>query len=29
MSAMSSVIGFEEVKKELENGLKLLDIVKE
>ncbi len=27
MSAMSSVIGFEQVKKELENGLKLLDIV--
>ena len=27
MSAMSSVIGFDEVKKELENGLKLLDIL--
>jgi len=27
MSAMSSVIGFEEVKKELENGLKLLGII--
>ncbi len=27
MSAMSSVIGFEQVKKELENGLKLLGIV--
>ena len=27
MSAMSSVIGFEQVKEELENGLKLLDIV--
>ncbi len=29
MSAMSSVIGFEQAKKELENGLELLDIVKE
>ncbi len=27
MSAMSSVIGFEEVKEELGNGLKLLNIV--
>lgn len=27
MSAMSSVIGFEQVKEELENGLKLLHIV--
>ena len=27
MSAMSGVIGFEQVKNELENGLKLLDIV--
>lgn len=27
MSAMSSVIGFEQVKEELENGLKLLNIV--
>lgn len=27
MSAMSSVIGFEEVKKELENGLQLLGII--
>lgn len=27
MSSMSSVIGFDEVKKELENGLKLLHIV--
>jgi len=28
MSAMSSVIGFEQVKEELENGLNLLNIVK-
>ena len=27
MSAMSSVIGFEQVREELENGLKLLNIV--
>jgi len=27
MSAMSSVIGFEQVKEELENGLKLLHII--
>jgi len=27
MSAMSSVIGFEQVKEELENGLKLLNLV--
>jgi len=27
MSSMSSVIGFDEVKTELENGLKLLQIV--
>lgn len=27
MSAMSSVIGFDQVKEELEKGLKLLDIV--
>jgi len=27
MSAMSSVIGFEQVKDELENGLKLLQIM--
>ncbi|MCB2262609.1 MAG: hypothetical protein LGR52_06665 [Candidatus Thiosymbion ectosymbiont of Robbea hypermnestra] len=27
MSAMSSVIGFDQVKEELENGLKLLNIV--
>lgn len=27
MSAMSSVIGFEQVREELENGLKLLSIV--
>ena len=27
MSAMSGVIGFEQVKEELENGLKLLNIV--
>ena len=27
MSAMSSVIGFEQIKEELQNGLKLLNIV--